>query len=133
MQTFKLDFPALAFTEDDYRKLGGVAIEAELGRIGKAIDVADQPAKPLDIPYARAKARKGLQAIRDLRNTGALLASRAITAADSTGVDVGFSSPQQEEIAAKNNMASEMFGLSPDNIQVVQSEAERIFAAKFSK
>jgi hypothetical protein len=131
MLTGTLKLPSPVFTQDELHALAEAAMKTEQERISKGVDIHDQPAKPLTQPYERRKERAGKKGIRDMHNTGKLLASRDVVSVDGQGIEVGFTLTQEELIARINNTRDPMFGLSPDNIDDVNSEASRIFAGKF--
>jgi hypothetical protein len=89
-------------------------------RISNAIDVNDEPARPLAKKYGRLKSRRGLNPMRDWTLTGRTMAALQPMFRDGQ-IIVGFNDPRAAQIAAINNFQDRMFGVSRgDRARVVE-------------
>jgi hypothetical protein len=118
-ETHRANVPVVTLTEHDLESLAHEALGLESARLGHAINVFDQPARPLSRIYKKAKVKAGGQPIRDLHLTGAMLGSRGIVAEQEKSVNVGFTDSLEFAKAAHNETFEHMLGVSPgDELQV---------------
>jgi hypothetical protein len=107
------------FTAEDMQTIGGVLVDSISGRIRKAVNVNDDPAKVLKPGrngrrgYPDYKAARGLQPIRDWVWTGRTMRSLKVKSANENRVVVGFVDPNADRVAHVNNLRERQFGVSP--------------------
>jgi len=105
------------------RRISSVALESAADRVGRGFTVSDSPATPLNRSYARAKLRKGLKPIRDLRFSGRTMSSFKLRSAGNKQATIGFDDPIAAQRAADNDAISPMIGLSPTDQRRVGAAA----------
>lgn len=110
------------------RELAETGLESSEERIANGLNVEDQPARALSAAYAKEKARRGKQTIRDLNLTGALIGSMAVTDVTPGSAAIDFASDEQERVAYINEAIEPMIGLSPGDVKTVNEKAEKQFA-----
>jgi hypothetical protein len=121
------------FSLQQLGEIAGVAIAAEESRISQAINVHDQPARPLSLRYAKSKVKAGGQPVRDLHLTGDMLASLRVVDLESNSATVGFADPGQEAKARHNERFENMLGVSPADETQVDSDVRNIFAGNLKR
>lgn len=90
-------------------------------RIASAVNVNDAPAKPLSTKgkryqrYFYIKKAKGLNPVRDLRFTGAMMAAAKVVDATNNQVRIGFDNPDASRKASFNQRRDPMFWWSPND------------------
>lgn len=109
-------------------EIGAVAIESERERITEAVNVNDDPAKPLAHRYAYEKKLRGGKPIRDLTLTGDMLRSRTIESIEGNEIRIAFADDRETEKARKNDAIDQMTGLSPRNQEEVVQEFRRVYS-----
>lgn len=98
-----------------------VITEVVKQRIARAVNVNDQPAKPLSQHgrgrqrYFYVKKAKGKNPQRDLVFTGRMMSDVAVVAAKSGEVRIGFRSPRESMKAAMNQRRESMLWFSPED------------------
>lgn len=119
------DIVAPKFTSEQMAEIAAYSVQVMKERDAQAIDVLDQPAKPLQPKYAERKAKKGRASVRDLRLTGNLLGSIHVVESDATHakVKVEGSTPYRKGIF--NQHIDPWFGLSHHDDQRVMDEKVR--------
>lgn len=118
------------FTSEQMHEIGDFSVQVMKERNAQAIDVLDEPAKPLQPKYEKHKEAKGLPGVRDLRLTGNMLGSVHLVESDASHARVKLegSTPIRKGIANQN--IDPWFGLSHHDDQRVMDEKVRpIFAA----
>ncbi len=99
--------------------IGNVVRDSVAARIGKGLNVNDDPAKPLKPGrngkrgYPDYKSARGLQPFRDWFWTGRTMRSFKVKAASENGVTIGFVDPNANRISHANNLRERQFGVSP--------------------
>ena len=107
------------FTAEDMQTIGGVLVDSISGRIRKAVNVNDDPAKVLKPGrngrrgYPDYKAARGLQPLRDWVWTGRTMRSLKVKSANENRVVIGFVDPNADRVAHVNNLRERQFGVSP--------------------
>lgn len=118
-----------AFNEQQMREIGQAAIDVMKERLATATDVFDKPAPPLQKGYAKQKAKKGKQPIRDIRLTGNTLGSVQVTEADSAHVKIKIRGVTPYKKAIFNQNIDPWFGLSEkDDERLLEETVRPIFA-----
>jgi hypothetical protein len=124
------DRPQLAvpdFSQSEMQTFARTAIAEEYNRTARGINADDLPARPLGAKYAKLKQARGREPIRDLRLTGAMMASRGILESGPNAVAVGFADPRSYLKAAVNEALEPMLGISPHDEQIVDALIHRVF------
>lgn len=117
------------FTSEQMHDIGTFAVQAMKERVANQIDVFGQPVKPLQPKYAKRKAAKGLNPVRDLRFTGNMLGSVHVTESDETHVKVKVEGATPIKKGIFNQNIEPWFGLSHDDDQrVLHEKIAPIFA-----
>jgi hypothetical protein len=107
------------FTAEDMQTIGDVLADSISGRIRKAVNVNDDPAKVLKPGrngrrgYPDYKAARGLQPLRDWVWTGRTMRSLKVKSANENRVVIGFVDPNADRVAHVNNLRERQFGVSP--------------------
>jgi hypothetical protein len=118
-----------AFTAEQMREIAQYSVQVMKERNAQAIDVLDQPAKPLRPKYGKRKAAKGLPAVRNLRLTGNLLGSIHVTEADATHAKVKVEGVTPFRKGIYNQNIDPWFGLSNhDDQRVLNEKVKPMFA-----
>ena len=121
------------FTTGEAVELGNYVLEQVKVRIHQAIQADGNPAPPLKpvvmqkkkgglanlLPYAEAKARLGLQPIRDLMFSGNLMNSVQVVSANQEEVVIGSNNIVKDRILGYQNRLSRMFALSDAEREMV--------------
>lgn len=109
--------------------LGNLALGSVRGRIQKATDANDQPAKPLSAIRPRhggasyvvqKQKRTGRRPVRDWNLTGALMQSFRVTIATAKRIVISPTDDQKVKLAG-NQAICEMFAFSPKDAAVTQA------------
>lgn len=100
-------------------QLANVLAASIRNRIGRGLDVRDQPAPALSKTYARLKTRRGLQAIRDWTLSGRTLAALQPIPTPGGQIQVGFTNSTAATVAAIQNSYVRMFGVAPSDRRVL--------------
>jgi hypothetical protein len=126
------EFEPVRFEAGDMEAVGSVASAAMQERIGRGVTVTDALARPLSAGYAKAKARRGLPAIRDYRFTGEFLAGLGVTGASAGSVTIAPSvvAPGKAAALERANARDGMVGLSPADQERVAEELAARYAEK---
>jgi hypothetical protein len=120
-----------AFTSEQMQEIGTFAVQVIKERVAGQKDVFDAPAKPLQPKYAKRKAAKGLQPVRDLRFTGNMLGSVQVDNenVDATHVTVRVKGSTPFRKGIFNQNIDPWFGLSNnDDHRVLDEKVRPIFS-----
>src|SRR5581483_5839740 len=107
------------FTAEDMLSIGNAVRDSIAQRIGKGLNVNDDPAKPLKPGrnghrgYPDYKIAHGLQPFRDWFWTGRTMRSLKVKSTSENRVVIGFVDPNADRIAHLNNLREQQFGVSP--------------------
>lgn len=101
------------------RELGDVALDSIKGRVARGVGVDDAPMPPLQTGYARAKQRRGLRSIRDLRFTGAMLDNLTVRSSTDDQVTIALTSEPERVKGFRNQLIAEWLGLSSSDERTV--------------
>ncbi|HVW85856.1 MAG TPA: hypothetical protein VHB50_14300 [Bryobacteraceae bacterium] len=115
----------IALPEIDMRRVGEIALASMKERIGHAVNVQDQPAKPLVGGYQRQKARAGAKPQRDLRLTGHTMDALAVTEVNRTRAVIAFNDGTAELRAKRSEAVEGMLGLSRADKKKVLAEMQQ--------
>lgn len=124
------DLKMPSFTQEQMGQIGAFAVEVLKERNATGIDIFDRPSKPLQAKYAKQKANKGLQPIRDLRLTGNMLGSVQPVETDSQHVKIAVRGNTPYRKGIFNQNIDPWFGLSPHDEQRLLNERVRPIFAK---
>lgn len=133
MLTLKISRPVrlnerFAIPAESVRRLADVVMQGQLERIGRALDVYDQPMQALSNDYRKYKLNKGLKPIRDMKRQGRMLRALDVLEADEGGFVVGFKDDAEARKRARFRQAFDsFFGLSPANAAAFDLELEDVF------
>lgn len=112
--------------DQQQRDLGQFAIETMQKRIRGGINLGDQPASRLSVPYERRKLRRGLSGLRNLTFTGAMLNNMSVLDVGRS-IKIGFPDPRQALKAGVNQGREKMIGLSRfDQRAVIEKHDEHM-------
>jgi hypothetical protein len=121
----------LRFNEDHVdatgmREIGNSFIASQDARLSQALNVRDQPAKPLKSAYARAKAAKGKKPIRDWFLSGLTRLSIQVLQAIQNRVVIGSGNPTGDLRIRVNNRREKQFGVSPKDLENIKAAVKRV-------
>ena len=129
LESGRREIPVPSFSHGDLEDLAHEALGLESSRLAGAINIHDQPAKPLSKKYLKAKVKAGGQPVRDLYLTGNMLAARTITDTGDKSVTIGFNDGLQYAKAAQNEKHENMLGPSPNDTRHIDDRAHEILHA----
>lgn len=109
------------FSSESMATLGGILGDDIGSRIGRGLNVNDIPALPLSAVYAKTKARKGRNPVRDWIMSGRTLAALKCLTANENKAVIGFNNPVAGRIAHWNNLRERAFGVSSLNRTVIRA------------
>lgn len=121
------------FSSEKMGHIGQLGLDEEQARLAQAVNVQDQPSRPLTPRYVLQKEKAGLPPVRDLRFSGEMLAARHVTESAGNSATVGFSDPLQEIKAQRNEQIEPMLGVSPANKQVLDEHIQATFSDNVRK
>ena len=127
----RVDVPG--FSSAQMGQIGQLSLDEEQARLAQAVNVQDQPSRPLKPSYALQKEKAGLHPVRDLRFTGEMLTARQVSQAEDNSVTIGFADPLQEKKAQRNEQIEPMLGVSPANKSVLDEHVQATFSDNVKK
>lgn len=114
-----------AFSSDQMLTLGNILAGSMRDRISRGLNVYDLPAKALNAAYAKGKAAKGRNPVRDWTMSGNTLRALQCIAANENRALISFNNPIAGRIAHWNNIKERAFGVSPrDEATIVAAVIE---------
>lgn len=114
------------FSANSMAGLAGVLQGSMYSRIRSGQNVQDQPARPLNKSYAKGKARRGRNPIRDWMYKAMTLDQMAVLTANENRATIGFTTPLANFHASLQNNREKQFGVSPRDRSVLVAAVHEI-------